>query len=150
MIRLSVARSALAGRWGYWLVLAGSVASVWACDVQPEEAPHVPAPASARVLTEHRPLVAVGPPSKSVGEDCTTYGRAECLSGLCLHVRPRPDSGYLCSQACRGLEECPEGWQCARLMPGGSEEGVCQPPSGWVSAAASPRSPVAQSVPASP
>lgn len=150
MIRLSVARSALAGRWKYWLVLVGSVVSVWACDVQSEEAPRASTPTSARVLTEHRPLVAAGPPGKSVGEDCTTYGRAECVSGLCLHVRPRPDEGYFCSQSCLNTEECPEGWRCARLMPGGSEEGVCQPPSGWGSAVASPRPPVAQSMPASP
>lgn len=150
MIRLSVARSALAGRWGYWLVLGWSAGLLWACDVQPEEAPRVPAPTRVGVLTEHRPLGAVGPPSKSVGEDCTTYGRAECLSGLCLHVKPRPDTGYFCSQACRGTEECPEGWRCARLMAGGSEEGVCQPPSSWNSAVASPRPSVLESVPTSP
>ena len=150
MIRWNVARSALAGRLGYWLVLGCSSGLLWACDVQQEEAPRVPAPASVTVLTEHRPLAAVGPPGKSVGEDCTTYGRSECLSGLCLHVRPRPDAGYFCSQACRGTEECPEGWQCARLMPGGSEEGVCQPPSGWNSAVARPRPAALQSVSTDP
>jgi hypothetical protein len=150
MIRRSVARSARAGRWGYWLALGWSMALTWACDVQPEEAPHVPAPASSRVLTEHRPLTAASPPSRSVGEDCTTYGRAECLSGICLHVKPQPDSGYFCSKRCRGLEECPEGWRCARLVPGGAEDGVCQPPSAWVSAVASPRDPPSQSQPTNP
>ncbi|HYI02787.1 hypothetical protein [Hyalangium sp.] len=134
----SVARSARAGRFGYWLALGWSAALLWACDVQPEEAPRVPAPAGAKVLTEHRPLTAASPPSKSVGEDCTTYGRSECVSGICLHVKPQPGAGYFCSQTCRDLEECPEGWRCARLMPGGSEDGVCQPPSSWVSAVASP------------
>jgi hypothetical protein len=133
MIRLSVARSARAGRWGYVLALMSGMALLWGRDVQPEEAPRAPAPVSAGVLTEHRPLAAIGPPGKSVGEDCTTYGRAECLSGLCLHVRARRDGGYVCSQVCREPGDCPEGWQCRHLMPGGSEDGVCQPPAGWSS-----------------
>ncbi|MBN1207282.1 MAG: hypothetical protein JXB05_20525 [Myxococcaceae bacterium] len=150
MIRRSVPRSARAGRFGYWLALGWSAALVWGCGVQQEEALHAPSPASRRVLTEHRPLIPSHPPSKSVGEDCTTYGRAECLSGICLHVKPRRDAGYFCSQMCLGTAECPEGWRCARLMPGGAEDGVCQPPSSWVSAAAQPRSPVLQHEPSSP
>lgn len=150
MIRRNVTRSALAGRLGYWLVLGWSAALVWACEVPPEEAPRAPVPASERVLTEHRPLEAISPPGKSVGEDCTTYGRAECLSGLCIHVKPRPDAGYFCSQPCLGPEECPEGWKCARLMPGDSDEGVCQPPPGWNSAVAAPCAPVVQSTSTTP
>src|SRR4051812_49320523 len=102
MIRRSVARSARAGRWGYWLALGWSMALAWACDVQPEEVPRVPAPVSSRVLTEHRPLAAASSPSKSIGEDCTTYGRAECLSGICLHVKAQPNAGYFCSKRCGG------------------------------------------------
>jgi hypothetical protein len=150
MIHRSVTRSARAGRWRYWLALGWSVALTWACDVQPEEVPRAPAPANSKVFTEHRPLAAASPPSKSVGEDCTTHGRAECLSGLCLHVRPQPGAGYFCSQKCRDLEECPDGWRCALLVPGGAEGGVCQPPSAWVSAVALPRRSALQSQPASP
>ena len=145
MIRLSVMRSALAGRFGRWFALGCGVAWMWGCEVRPEEAPRVPVQVSAGVLTEHRPLAAIGPPGKSVGEDCTTYGRAECLSGLCLHVRPRRDGGYFCSEPCHALEDCPEGWQCARLMPGGSEDGVCQPPTSWASSVARPRPPATPS-----
>jgi hypothetical protein len=150
MTRRSAARPSRTSRFGSWLALGWSVALMGACDMQPEETPRVPAPASTRVLTEHRPLAADSPPSKSAGEDCTTHGRAECLSGLCLHVKPQPGTGYFCSQPCRGLEECPEGWRCARLMPGGSEHGVCQPPPGWASAVAQPRTPSLQNKPTSP
>jgi hypothetical protein len=131
-------KSARAGRFRQWPALAWSGALLlWACQEPPEEAPRAPAAQpGGRVLTEHRPLAAASPPSKSVGEDCTTYGQAECLSGLCLHVRPQRNAGYFCSQACRATEECPEGWRCARLMPGSPEAGVCQPPPGWVSAEA--------------
>ena len=72
------------------------------------------------------------------------------LKDICLHVKPQPNAGYFCSKKCRDLEECPEGWRCASLVPGGAEDGVCQPPSAWVSAAASPRDPSPQSQPTSP
>jgi hypothetical protein len=41
MIRRSVARSARAGRWGYWLALGWSMALTWACDVQTEDVSRV-------------------------------------------------------------------------------------------------------------
>lgn len=147
MIRRSVFRPARAGRsWG-WLMLGVSTALLGACGValeREEEVAWGPAPAAGRVLTEHRPLSASSPPSKSVGEDCTTYGRGECLSGLCLHVKPGRAAGYFCSQMCRGNEECPERWHCTRLMPGGTQDGVCQPPPGWVSSVALPSAPILQ------
>lgn len=141
MIRRSAARRS---RVGWWLAMGWSAAVAGACEVRPGEPVRTPASESARVLTEHRPLEAAAPPSKSVGEDCTTSGRAECLSGLCLHVSPRPGEGYFCSQRCRALEECPEQWRCARLMPGGSEDGVCKPPAGWAPAVARARAPSVQ------
>lgn len=97
-------------------------------------------PDKKSVLTEHRPLHAAKA-SKQLGEDCTVYGRTECLSGVCLHVSPDRNTGYFCSSACTRREDCPSEWNCNQLYPGPGGS-ACVPPSGWTAKAASARSPV--------
>jgi hypothetical protein len=86
------------------------------------------------VLTEHRPLIA-SKASKQLGENCTVYGRTECLSGICLHVGPDKNTGYFCSSTCSQREDCPSEWRCNQLHPG-SGGSACVPPTGWAGMAA--------------
>ncbi|NMO14732.1 hypothetical protein HPC49_05420 [Pyxidicoccus fallax] len=83
-------------------------------------------PAVAPVLTEHRPSQALAA-TKSVGEDCTQAGASECTSGVCLHVRPQRESGYVCSQRCVSSAECPPQWRCSQIYPGPNNQ-MCVPP----------------------
>jgi hypothetical protein len=94
-------------------------------DVRPPEA----APSSAPVLTEHRPRRDAHP-TKTTGEDCTRAGASECRSGVCLHVKPQRDSGYVCSQACRSTADCPAQWLCSQIYPGADSQ-MCVPPTNW-------------------
>ena len=54
------------------------------------------------------------------------FGPAACETGLCI----RKDSGPLCTSACAGADECPEGWSC-ELLAAVDERSVqaCLPPS---------------------
>jgi hypothetical protein len=117
-------------RWGCaiasLLVLAGC--EFPAPQTSSQRAPPAPAPTAVRVLSEHRPAP-VDTPSKEVGEDCTAHGRSDCLSGVCLHVRPGLGQGYVCSRACAGPAECPATWQCARSRAA-STRGLCVPGEG--------------------
>lgn len=95
-------------------------------------------PEEKTILTEHRPLTA-SKASKQRGEDCTVYGRTECLSGVCLHVGADRNTGYFCSSACTRREDCPAEWNCNQLYPGPGGS-ACVPPSGWTGKVASARS----------
>ncbi len=44
------------------------------------------------------------------GASCS-FGPAACESGLCI----RKDSGPICTSACTGAADCPEGWSCELL-----------------------------------
>ena len=79
-----------------------------ACD-KPAEPPAAPT-----AFGEHRVAEFSGTANKGLGEDCGQFGAAECKSGLCLHVSPMPNAGYLCSAQCSKAEDCPSGWRCAR------------------------------------
>jgi hypothetical protein len=84
-----------------------------------------------------------GSAGKQTGEDCTTYGQTDCLSGICFHYQADPTVGYVCTTRCGSNENCPPGWGCASVypMPG---ETYCAPPSTWVPAVApAPASPLA-------
>jgi hypothetical protein len=97
-------------------------------------------PASGRagsVLSERQPLRASAR-DKQFGEDCTRSGRSECLTGLCLHHRPGPHDGYVCSDFCSDASDCPPRWDCVTLVPG-SPERVCTPPNDWSPSAVSKR-----------
>lgn len=86
----------------------------------------VVAPQEVReVLTEHRSQkedVA----TKQVGDDCTEHGASACLSGVCLHVKPGRNEGYVCSRPCQSEQECPGNWRCAQVHPA-SEGRLCIP-----------------------
>lgn len=70
------------------------------------------------------------PVQKPLGEDCRTYGAAECASGLCIHHEQGTRSAWTCSQKCQGEQECPARWLCRTVLPS-SPIKVCLPPSNW-------------------
>lgn len=88
------------------------------------------------ILTEHRPLKADHPDGK-LGDDCTEHGASACLSGLCLHTKPGPRSGYVCSQPCASASDCPSRWTCGAIHPA-STQLLCIPPVGRNSGHSSP------------
>lgn len=92
----------------------------------------------ARPLAEHRPSALVAAAARHLGEDCATGGYRSCISRLCGHFAPAPESGYFCSRACTRSVDCPRDWNCAQAFPapGGS---VCVPPAGWRAGVAVPR-----------
>ncbi len=92
----------------------GLVVGVWAGCAKSQTEPE--ASAAREVLTEHRSRE-VGEAAKQVGEDCTENGATACLSGVCLHVKPGREEGYLCSRACQDEKECPRDWRCAQVYP---------------------------------
>jgi len=101
------------------LVLATALV---ACEQEPAPAgPPPPVP-----LSEHRVAALSGPPTKDVGEDCTTYGQAECTSGLCLHVAASANQAYRCSARCSQATDCPQNWDCLRQGLSGGEL-ICVP-----------------------
>ncbi|QRO01680.1 hypothetical protein JRI60_22985 [Archangium violaceum] len=106
-----------------WMLVlaAGAWAGCGATRVEPEAAKGV----VPELLTEHRALRAEKA-TKQVGEDCTENGASACLSGVCLHVKPGREEGYVCSRACRGEQECPPDWRCAQVYPT-PEGGLCVP-----------------------
>jgi hypothetical protein len=96
--------------------------------------PPVRAPEPGQVFGEHRQKQAAAR-TKQVGEDCTDSGQSECLSGVCLHTKPGPGEGYICSKQCQQDPDCPEGWRCAGTRPGAAAS-FCIPPADWAAGAA--------------
>lgn len=96
------------------VVMWGLAMGLWAgCSNNQTE----PATSGVRaVLTEHRPLQAQKA-TKQLGEDCSENGASTCLSGVCLHVKPGREEGYVCSRACQEEKECPRDWHCAQVYP---------------------------------
>jgi len=88
--------------------------------------PNEPAP---EVVTEHRALDG-GTPTRHLGEDCTTHGRADCISAVCLHAKPDRARGFFCSRRCNRRIDCPVGWHCPQIYPG-PQGHFCVPPSSW-------------------
>jgi hypothetical protein len=116
-------------RQGWWL---GAVLLVLGAQLLPGCRPGEEASEDRprrQVFSEHRFLQATQP-TKQLGEDCTTYGASECLSGLCLHYKHNPAEGYACSKQCEGDLECPEDWRCTSAHPTPGSE-FCVPPSEW-------------------
>jgi hypothetical protein len=105
-----------------WLLLP-ITASIACGDTVSEVFPPKP------VFTEHRPLK-TEKASKQLGEDCTTSGASECLSGTCFHYKPSPREGYVCSQLCQTDEGCPPLWSCTSIYPGEGNR-FCTPPQDW-------------------
>jgi len=96
------------------VLMLGLATGVWAgCSKSQTESEE---PVARAVLTEHRPQKAEKA-TKQVGEDCTEKGASACLSGVCLHVKPGREEGYVCSRACQSGQECPPNWQCAQVYP---------------------------------
>lgn len=101
---------------------------------------------AGNVLTERKALQ-VGAKTKHLGEDCTLAGQSECHTGLCLHYRPEPLKGYICSDFCADSADCPSRWECVTLIPG-SQERVCSPPPEWVPTAVAKQARVTSPPPA--
>jgi hypothetical protein len=109
--------------------IAGILVLTWmGCQDAPDTASQV-APTRDDVLTEHRPLQAVRPTGRT-GDDCKEFGASGCLSGLCLHTKPAPDEGHVCSQRCQSSSECPRDWNCGSPHLG-SPERLCIPTPAW-------------------
>lgn len=85
-------------------------------------------PGTPPQLTVRQAVVSAAP-TRAVGEDCTRGGASECRSGRCLHYKPEPGGGYVCSRTCASDAECPEEFSCRSWYPG--EEGWCTPPASW-------------------
>lgn len=82
-------------------------------------------------LRAWQPIEAAAPAVKRpLGEDCTVAGRAECADGVCMHVQPDVNKGYVCSKTCQVDDDCPENWGCRPVVPGESTA-YCLPPAGW-------------------
>lgn len=96
--------------------------------------------AEAPVLRAWDPLVTTERPAakRAAGEDCSSTGRAGCGNGVCLHVEPHVDRGYLCSKQCAVDDDCPETWSCRAMVPGDAVS-FCVPPRGWQPAVAATR-----------
>lgn len=101
--------------------------SLWAgCDRSSSEPAEAVSPPKSEVLTEHRALK-TETPTRQLGEDCTANGASACLSGVCLHVKPGRQDGYVCSQPCQGPTDCPDRWTCSQVYP--TPKGrLCTPP----------------------
>lgn len=81
-------------------------------------------------FTEHR-IREAATPTKRVGEDCKVGGFSDCLSRICVHFKPSPQEGYVCSQRCNGLDwDCPMRWVCRSVFPGPNNS-YCFPPANW-------------------
>jgi hypothetical protein len=100
--------------------------AVAACSSEPAE-PTESAPVGPQVVAPHRLRPAPKPAWKQVGDDCTEYGAAACVSGLCLHVSGQRARGYVCSRSCVENSDCPQGWSCRRAPPGAGDD-ACIPP----------------------
>lgn len=99
------------------------VVALWAVGCRLEEASTPP----PDVLTEHRPQ-ALESPESDVGGPCGKGGASQCNAGLlCLHVRPEPSRGYVCTRKCQSHADCPQGWACT-LLDLSTEDQVCTPP----------------------
>lgn len=72
----------------------------------------------ANQLTLRSP-VAGGSPTLELGEDCSRYGRAACLSNECLHAGFETTTRYVCSKRCAVDDDCPLNWFCNDILPGG-------------------------------
>ncbi len=48
----------------------------------------------------------------SIGDDCGKTGHNGCASGVCLHARPEPTLGWVCSKQCISSTDCLTGWSC--------------------------------------
>ncbi|PTL76855.1 hypothetical protein DAT35_47120 [Vitiosangium sp. GDMCC 1.1324] len=96
------------------VLMLGLATGVWAGCSKNQAEPEVSG--AREVLTEHRPLRAEMA-TKQMGEDCSENGASACLSGVCLHVKPGREEGYVCSRACQGEQECPQDWRCAQVYP---------------------------------
>jgi hypothetical protein len=81
-------------------------------------------------FSEHRPAEPVGGAARHLGEDCTAAGYQACVSQLCGHFNPAPESGYFCTRRCAALVDCPRHWNCAQVFPGEGGS-LCVPPAAW-------------------
>lgn len=84
------------------------------------------------VLRAWAPLVGSERPTvkRSAGEDCSTTGRDGCGEGVCLHIEPHANRGYVCSKKCGVDDDCPASWGCRPMVPG-DVVSHCVPPKGW-------------------
>lgn len=75
-------------------------------------------------------IVKSGAQTKKVfGQSCNEFGKAECMSGICLHAGADREAGYVCTQTCGSeFRGCPPGWNCQTAVPGGSTR-LCVPTS---------------------
>lgn len=91
-----------------------------------------------------------GKPARQIGEECSQYGGSQCLTGLCLHHKPDPHSGWVCSKGCLHDGECPsaQGWSCRSILPPVPGNQYCVPPDSWTPKVAIAASPVSKGPPA--
>jgi len=83
----------------------------------PESQAPPPQPAQVAVFGPHKVKPFQSTPRRRLGEDCSEFGPAECLSHQCLHTGASPNAGYVCSEECGAAKDCEPGWRCVRLHP---------------------------------
>ena len=102
-----------------WVLLTASLSIIWClpgCNSEgTSEAP--PAAPASEAVSEHRFQEFHGRADKVAGAQCSTYGSAECASGLCLHVEAKRGTGYRCVERCGSNGECPAGAICVAAAP---------------------------------
>jgi hypothetical protein len=81
---------------------------------------------ATKAFGEHHIKEYYGRPFRHFGENCSDHGSAECLSGFCIHTLPDPNRGFVCSEECGPMHECPSGWRCLRLHPQATNQ-LCFP-----------------------
>jgi hypothetical protein len=65
-----------------------------------------------------------------LGGDCSVWGNAECVNGLCLAYETASGMAQACSVPCESTKQCLSGWTCVSVFPG-EGNAFCVPPSGW-------------------
>lgn len=91
-------------------------------------------PEKVEVFSGHHFLASDKAPTKSLGEDCTEGGQAECKDqgAVCFHYQSDPARGYVCSVPCASDADCPVDWTCMSMLPGVEGSRYCSPPPTWI------------------
>jgi hypothetical protein len=84
------------------------------------------------VFSEHR-FSRASVATKGYGADCAGAGASACLQNICLHFKPGPGEGWMCSRHCTQSSDCAgvEGAQCRSIYPGGASTLFCVPPQSY-------------------
>jgi hypothetical protein len=81
----------------------------------------------------HEPLSS-HPHSLRLGQNCSVGGKDDCVSGVCLHLDPHPNTGHICTELCVEGGACAPGWACSSIAGiEGIEGRFCLPNRGSLS-----------------